>query len=275
MPKIVLYCLLLLCWGCGLPEPVRLSHFVHFSQVQYTEDSLYLSVKKDIPGPVHFYLSSRLPAVDTILKQQNPLVLTEERLEQQLRFPHQVADTSLLLSSIHGSTKYGDPFAVWDTSLRYAWPFPKGKSYKIIQGYDGSFSHNEEGSRYAIDFSLAMGDTICAAQDGLVVSVLQKNTIGGAADRRYRDYANVITLFHKDGLYSQYAHLKTNSAMVRVGDRVKKGQAIALAGMTGFTSIPHLHFNVRKPVIGDAISTPVVFEQLSGTDLKKGMQVSH
>ena len=126
-------------------------------------------------------------------------------------------------------------------------PFFKGKSYKIVQGYNGKYSHKTDYSRYAIDFGLQTNDTICAADDGFVVGVIKDYTVGGN-DIRLEEFANYITLYHPlSGLYTQYVHLKYNGSLVKVGDTVKQGQAIGLAGMTGFTSIAHLHFNVLIP----------------------------
>ena len=126
-------------------------------------------------------------------------------------------------------------------------PFLKGKSYKIVQGYNGVYSHNTDYSRYAIDFGLKDNDTICAADDGYVVGVIKDYKIGGT-DKRLEQFANYITLYHpQSGLYTQYVHLKYNGSLVKVGDIVLQGQAIGLAGMTGYTSIAHLHFNVLVP----------------------------
>ena len=44
--------------------------------------------------------------------------------------------------------------------------------------------------------------------------------------------------------YSRYDHLKYRSAIVKVGQHVIAGQEIAKVGMTGYTYIPHLHFQV-------------------------------
>ena len=41
---------------------------------------------------------------------------------------------------------------------------------------------------------------------------------------------------------SDFPILKKDSALVKVGDQVKQGQAIALSGLTGQTPFPHLHF---------------------------------
>jgi murein DD-endopeptidase MepM/ murein hydrolase activator NlpD len=44
--------------------------------------------------------------------------------------------------------------------------------------------------------------------------------------------------------YALYAHLERGSIRVRVGDKVRKGQVIALVGNSGNTLAPHLHFHV-------------------------------
>lgn len=59
---------------------------------------------------------------------------------------------------------------------------------------------------------------------------------------------NVITLRHVFGNtveYSSYAHLKTASLRVKVGDHVKQGDMIAQVGDTGDTPVVHLHFQVN------------------------------
>lgn len=273
MSKVFLFFLLLILSSCGLPDPKKPPSAIAFEDYLITEDSLYLTVKKKGPGPAQISVTSTDKAVSTVLDTINPIILygtTELRVD----LAHQLVDTVGLRESMGGRATFGDPFAVWDTTLKYAWPFPKGKSYKIVQGYNGSFSHNSENSRYAIDFNLQVGDTVCAAEDGLVISILQENTIGGKK-RKYRPYANYITLYHADGLITQYVHLVPHSALVKVGDQVEKGQPIGLSGKTGFTDGPHLHFNVYRPEIGKTPSAPILFEQTAGKDLKKGMRVSH
>lgn len=150
-------------------------------------------------------------------------------------------------------------------------PFTKGKKYKIIQGYNGSFSHTSEYSKYALDFNLKEGDTICAAADGYVVGVIEAYTRGGKS-KKWRDYANFITLFHpKMNLYTQYVHLMYNGSLVEVGDYVKSEQAIGLSGKTGQTDIEHLHFNVLKPNNSGMASTQIEFhEGYKGMNLKRG-----
>lgn len=80
-----------------------------------------------------------------------------------------------------------------------------------------------------------------------MVGVVKEHQYGGK-DKKWRDYANFITIYHPhSGLFTQYAHLAHKGSFVTVGDSVTRGQAIGLSGKTGWTSIPHLHFNVLVP----------------------------
>ena len=56
--------------------------------------------------------------------------------------------------------------------------------------------------------------------------------------------ANFIVIMHSHGEYSRYDHLKYHSAKVKIGQKVIAEQEIAKVGMTGYTFIPHLHFQV-------------------------------
>ena len=54
-----------------------------------------------------------------------------------------------------------------------------------------------------------------------------------------------MRIVHDDGTMALYAHLREGGVLVRVGQRVEKGQQIGLSGNTGFTSGPHLHFALQ------------------------------
>lgn len=56
-------------------------------------------------------------------------------------------------------------------------------------------------------------------------------------------YGYTITLYHGGGFASRYAHL--SSIRVAVGQFVERGQVIGLVGSTGWTTGPHLHFEIR------------------------------
>ncbi|WP_405225632.1 M23 family metallopeptidase [Dokdonia sp. Asnod1-B02] len=171
------------------------------------------------------------------------------------------------------SIKYGDLQRKINKSS-IGLPFPKGKQYKIIQGFKARFSHNTVYSRYAIDFDLSIGDTIVSVDDGYVVGLIEEYKDHGTSQQwRDNDRSNFLTVYHPDsGLYAQYVHLNYDGAIVELGDYVEKGQPIAISGMTGFTTVEHLHFNVKIPsATNGLISTEYTFDNaIDASTLKKG-----
>ena len=155
---------------------------------------------------------------------------------------------------------------------KIALPIPENKAVQIVQGYNGSYSHFKATSKFAIDFELNVGDTIFAAYEGFAVQVREGYTKGGN-DIKLLDHANNIIIYNpQTGLFFQYSHLAFQGALVEVGEWVKQGQPIGISGMTGYTDIPHLHFNVLAPDPRELrlISVPVDFiEGYSGKDLRK------
>lgn len=127
-----------------------------------------------------------------------------------------------------------------DSSYVYALPYENNTSHLLIQGYFSRFSHKE---RAALDFKMRRGTNVLAARNGIVVRVKQDGSKGGW-NKKYRPYGNNIIIQHADGSRAGYWHLQYNSALVKVGDTVKKGQVIALSGKTGYAALPHLHFLV-------------------------------
>lgn len=156
----------------------------------------------------------------------------------------------------------------YDTLFNYALPFQKGKQYKIIQGYNGNFTHNTNFSRYTIDFNLNIGDTIVASRNGTVIKVIDKHNKQGTT-KKYKPYGNYILIHHKDDTFSQYVHLKQNGALVKVGDSVKINEPIALSGFTGLTTTPHLHFGIFKPTKNGFVSIPVILNSIPGKKYTK------
>ena len=56
--------------------------------------------------------------------------------------------------------------------------------------------------------------------------------------------AEVVLVRHADGWVTAYAH--NSDLLVKRGDQVKRGQAIAHAGMTGSVTAPQVHFELRR-----------------------------
>ncbi len=83
-----------------------------------------------------------------------------------------------------------------------------------------------------IDIAAAGGTNILAAADGKVIEATYNS-----------GYGNYIVIDHGGGVSTLYAHASRRIA--KVGDRVSRGQVIALVGTTGNSTGNHLHFEVR------------------------------
>jgi murein DD-endopeptidase MepM/ murein hydrolase activator NlpD len=83
-----------------------------------------------------------------------------------------------------------------------------------------------------LDFTSEVGTPIYAAAGGLVTTAEQTP-----------DYGKIVKIDHGAGFETRYAH--ASELLVKVGDRVEKGQMIARVGTTGRSTGAHLHFEVR------------------------------
>ncbi|WP_303649242.1 M23 family metallopeptidase [Chryseobacterium edaphi] len=131
----------------------------------------------------------------------------------------------------------------YDNTYQYDLPFRKGKAFLMYQGYNGTFSHQNENS---LDFVMPEGTEILAAREGLVIDVLQSNN-RSCPTRSCAPFGNYVSILHSDGTIAQYFHIQQNGAKVNIGDKVTKGQLIALSGNTGWSNGPHLHFVTFLP----------------------------
>ncbi|HAR44075.1 MAG TPA: hypothetical protein DCS07_15820 [Bdellovibrionales bacterium] len=113
--------------------------------------------------------------------------------------------------------------------LQFKWPL---NSVSVTSPYGKRGSDFHEG----IDLRAPTGTPIHAVEAGTVLY----------ADKRVSGYGKMVVLRHSNGFATIYAH--SSKLLVRRGQKVKKGQKIALAGSTGRSSGPHLHFEVRKGV---------------------------
>lgn len=156
-------------------------------------------------------------------------------------------------------------------------PFPRNKTYTVVQGNNTDHTHRTDYSRYAIDFNLKVGDTISSVSDGFVVGVIDQYQHGGK-EKKWRPYGNYLTIYDStSGVFYQYVHLTHKGTFVEVGDQVKSGQPIGRSGKTGQTDVEHLHFNSLIPIQGSSElkSIPVEFKEgYKGIELKKNDRVS-
>ena len=102
----------------------------------------------------------------------------------------------------------------------------------FIRPASGAISQFMQGSHTGLDISAPYGTLLIAADDG-VVDEVGWVAVGG---RR-------VCVMHAGALESCYYH--TSAPLVNIGERVVRGQPVALVGMTGFTAGPHTHFEVK------------------------------
>jgi len=138
----------------------------------------------------------------------------------------------------------GPPLETLPSEFDYYPPFPKDMQFPISQGFDNDVTHHEPPNQYAVDIVMPTGTPVLAARGGRVIE-LEQGFRGGGQKKRFLARANLIRVLHDDGTMAVYAHLQTNSARVRRGARVERGQWIANSGNTGFSSGPHLHFVIQ------------------------------
>jgi murein DD-endopeptidase MepM/ murein hydrolase activator NlpD len=83
-----------------------------------------------------------------------------------------------------------------------------------------------------LDISALYGAQVRAPADGKVIYA-----------RKMAAYGNLLILDHGNGMTTRYGHL--SQFVAKVGQKVKKGDIVALVGTTGRTTAPHLHYEVR------------------------------
>jgi murein DD-endopeptidase MepM/ murein hydrolase activator NlpD len=95
-----------------------------------------------------------------------------------------------------------------------------------------TFNGETQGQHYGLDYKGRVGAPVLAANDGRVTLVRDAWASGLS-----------VVVFHGSGVHSVYFHL--SRALVREGDRVRRGQRIGRVGATGRSSGPHLHLGIR------------------------------
>jgi len=138
--------------------------------------------------------------------------------------------------------------------LKLSYPLAQ---FTITQGYGpttfalepplGPFKHFHTG----IDLSAPLGTPVMAAADGVVVAV-GHGAIG---------YGNYVVIAHGGGIATLYGHLlQTNTS---VGQVVARGQVIGLEGSTGYSTGPHVHFELR---VNNLVTDPLPYLPVPGTN---------
>ena len=133
------------------------------------------------------------------------------------------------------------------SGLVLSWPMaggrvtqPFGPSDLLLEPPLGKYAHFHTG----IDIAAPFGTTVTAAAPGVVVAVGHTN-IG---------YGNYVVISHGGGIMTLYGHLLETDVVV--GTTVARGQRIGLEGSTGWSTGPHVHFELR---VNDSVIDPMPY----------------
>ncbi len=156
--------------------------------------------------------------------QYKKLSSTESKLEAKLQKKlAAAASSSSSSSSSSGSSSYtaGDGSLSWPCNGTITTEFGTKRSWDPY-----STAHS------GMDIAVSYGTPIHAAASGTVIIA---GTYGG--------YGNCVAINHGNGLVTLYGH--NSSLTVHVGQKVSRGDVIAKAGSTGFSTGVHCHFEVQ------------------------------
>jgi hypothetical protein len=175
-----------------------------------------------------------LPAAPTPLGAGKPIVIAQF----QIIDPH-----ARYRRELYFHARFGDPRARASQYI-YGLPFPTGDTFTILQGFHGAFSHHGS-DEYAIDFQCPVATPVIAARPGIVIAA-NASAQGAGTTPEFLEYrrVNFVMVLHDDGTIGAYMHLAPSGVEVAPGQRVARGQELALSGNTGFSTTAHLHFAV-------------------------------
>lgn len=231
---------------------------------EISKDSINVVLRNPILGNTFLKITDKVTKKERYIDFQKPDTLTV------LQFHTSEIDTISIIKNHTFGLYYGPSnLTSYDTLYNYNLPFLKGKRYKILQGQNTNFTHKGNFSKYAIDFKMDIGQTVCAIRSGKVIRIKENSDKGGRSEK-YLDDANFILIAHNDGTFSQYVHLKKEGVLVKKGDTIKKGQVIGYSGNTGMSTEPHLHFAVYKPTKNGLESVSFILNGIPSKKYVKG-----
>lgn len=147
-------------------------------------------------------------------EEYNELMATSERIANMIR---NLESGGTISSASRGSGSY-----VWPIYGQITSPF----GWRVHPVFGTEKFHS------GLDIAADYGDPIVAANSG---TVIYADWMGG--------YGNAVMIDHGGGIVTLYGH--NSSLAVYDGQQVAKGQIIAYAGSTGYSTGPHCHFEVR------------------------------
>ncbi|MGH7761034.1 MAG: peptidoglycan DD-metalloendopeptidase family protein [Candidatus Dormibacteraceae bacterium] len=211
-----------------------------------------LSTQSDLSSQVADVIT-QIQDADNSLQDQPPDVtaelatLLESQAQDLLLQSNQAAWDAAHVGAGEALIAHMLPTGTTVSGLILSWPVaggrvtqPFGPSDLLLEPPLGKYAHFHTG----IDIAAPFGTTVTAAAPGVVVAV-GHSSVG---------YGNYVVIGHGGGIMTLYGHLLETD--VQVGDVVKRGQRIGLEGSTGWSTGPHVHFELR---VNDAVVDPMPY----------------
>ncbi len=166
-----------------------------------------------------------------VIKNSYAKQLTDSEKETQAKIAEYQRELDNLEAQIVTITsiKVGEDYVGGE----FAWPAP---GYSTITSKYGMRVHpilKTHRVHSGTDIAMPMGAYIIAANDGVVTKAGYSST----------GYGNMVLIDHGGGVSTLYGH--GSEILVQTGQTVKRGDIIMKAGSTGWSTGPHLHFEVR------------------------------
>jgi len=188
--------------------------------------------------------------------RNSPFAVTEAAMGPEGSFEHSVAEFNFLEKNVKAAP------GMTDTSLDLMPSMGLGELtfspslWPVIGPITGSFGErmdpfSGEGAFHTgVDISAEYGTGVRAAADGVV-----------AVASEHVGYGRLVVVDHGFGVTTWYGHL--SSFTIPTGIHVKRGDIIGYVGVSGRTTGPHVHYEVR---INDAPVNPMRYLRFTGAD---------
>lgn len=163
-----------------------------------------------------------IKSVTKVLTKENGKIVNEELIGEEI--VKEPEERIILAGVDECASEVG---VSYDMSAEYEKLQMPADNIDITSNYGPRWGRMHNGT----DFALATGETIYAADDGTVYC---SSYCGG--------FGNIVKIDHGNGMQTYYAHC--SQLLVADGEEVIAGQPVALAGSTGNSTGPHLHFEV-------------------------------
>ncbi len=212
---------------------------------------LIAEIKNDRLDVLHWKQQADEKAKQITAQMMELAVRQDEQAQDTQRMRQVLAEAHARRAEIEGELEeLESDSAQIAARIRALQDTPLGRVRRMI-AFSGNFIHPIDGPitsgfgmRYhpilhvtklhtGVDFGAGIGTPIMAAADGIVIFA-----------GYMRGYGNAVVIDHGGGISTLYGH--QSQIIASEGQTVTKGQIIGKVGMTGYTTGPHLHFEVRK-----------------------------